>query len=112
MTSLILMSFKKFWNFFLFVDWNSIQTRLIPNFLECQDYLDPTKESVWRISEVVKLECIYCETCSSNQGSIENIDNSYTNGEDKICDVYFWNMKNILASSGDMRLFFSVNLKL
>lgn len=80
--------------------------------LEYQDYLDPTKESVWRISEVVKLECIYCETCSSNQGSIENIDNSYTNGEDQICDVNFWNMKNILASSGDMRLFFSVNLKL
>lgn len=72
-----------------------MQIRFIPNFLECQDYLDPTKESVWRISEVVKLECIYCETCSSNQGSIENIDNFYTNGEDQICDAYFWNMKNM-----------------
>lgn len=60
----------------------------------------------------IRMHLLPCETCSSNQSSIENIDNSYTNDEDQICDAYFWNIKNILASSGDMCLFFSVNLKL
>lgn len=60
----------------------------------------------------IRMYLLPCESCSSNQGSIENTDNFYTNGEDQICDAYFWNIKNILALSGDMHLFFSVNLKL